>query len=223
MRRYIPPLLFGIGGVAVLLALGVWQMQRLEWKRGILAEIEARVAAAPVALPSAPDAEAHRYLPVRAIGTTGADELHVLVSIRGVGPGYRIVTPFATEGRVILLDRGFVRETEKDILRPPKAMTVTGNLHWPEEIDRFTPKPDLGRNIWFARDVSAMAGILETEPVLLIARTVSETGPPVMPLPVDTSGIPNDHLEYAITWFSLAAVWAGMTLFLLSCIKRKMV
>ncbi len=73
-------------------------------------------------------------------------------------------------------------------------------------------------NIWFARDIAELAAQLHTEPVLIIAR--SDTGDGIEPLPVDTAAIPNDHLQYAITWFSLAAVWLGMTAFLLWRIKR---
>jgi surfeit locus 1 family protein len=70
-------------------------------------------------------------------------------------------------------------------------------------------------NIWFARDVPAMAAALGTDPVLVVQRERTELGSPISPLPVDTSAIPNDHLQYAITWFSLAAVWSAMTFFFL--------
>jgi len=90
-------------------------------------------------------------------------------------------------------------------------VTITGNPHWPDEIDGFTPAPDLAANIWCARDVPALAEALGTEPVLIVARQMSQDRAPVTPLPVDTAGIPNDHLEYAVTWFSLAAIWVAMT------------
>jgi surfeit locus 1 family protein len=100
------------------------------------------------------------------------------------------------------------------------AVTVRGNLHWPDEVDGFTPEADPVRNIWYARDVAALAAHLDTEPVLVIARSLSVPDGSIEPLPVDTSGIPNDHLNYAITWFSLAALWLGMTLYLLWRIRR---
>lgn len=221
MRRIWAPLVFGLVGVAILVSLGRWQLQRLEWKTAVLAEIEARIGADPVAVPANPDREADRYLPVAATGTAGPDELHVLVSVKNVGPGFRVITPFDVDGRRLLLDLGFVREAKKAAARDPGPFRVEGNLHWPDEIDRFTPEPDLVRNIWFAREVDAMAAALGTEPVLIVARATSEADPAVRPMPVDTSGIPNDHLEYAITWFSLAVVWAGMTGFLLWRIWRR--
>ena len=62
---------------------------------------------------------------------------------------------------------------------------------------------------------------LGTEPVLLVLRTTSQVDTPVMPLPVDTAGIPNDHLQYAITWFALAVVWLGMTAVMILRITRR--
>lgn len=219
-RRMIWPLLFGLFGVAILVSLGIWQMQRLAWKQGVLADIEARIAAAPVPLPGTPDREADRYLPVEVAGTIGADFVRVLVSQRGQGAQYRVISPFETGERTILLDRG-VMPTEGAPPLPAGTVTVTGNLHWPQEVDGFTPEPDIARNIWYARDVDALAAHLGAEPVLVIARTLSVPDAPLAALPVDTSGIPNDHLNYAITWFSLAAIWLGMTLFLLWRIRRK--
>ena len=72
-----------------------------------------------------------------------------------------------------------------------------------------------------ARDVPAMAAHLETEPVLVIARTVTGTDARATPLPVSTEGIPNSHLGYAIQWFGLALVWAGMTGFFLWRMHRR--
>ncbi|MFP4304303.1 SURF1 family protein [Rhodosalinus sp.] len=216
MRRFIGPLVIGIAGAAVLIALGVWQVQRLQWKEALLADIEARIAAEPVALPAAPDPRADRYLPVRAEGVIGAEELHVLVSTKTEGAGFRIVTPFETEGgRRLLLDRGFVPDEAKGAERRTGPVAVTGNLHWPDDRSSATPENDPGDNFWFARDLDQMAAALNTEPVLLVVRQEDPPAPGIMPLPVDTSGIPNDHLEYAVTWFGLAAVWVAMSGYLL--------
>lgn len=212
MRKSILiPLIFGIAGVAVLVGLGKWQVERLAWKEDILADIAAHISADPVALPEVMEPERDRYLPVAVTGQIGDAALRVLVSQKQVGAGYRVISALETEGRRVLLDRGFVK-VSADIPAPPEGeITVTGNLHWPDERLSSTPENDVPGNIWFARDIAQMAEILGTEPVLVVARELSVPEAGVSPLPVDTSGIPNDHLSYAITWFSLAAIWAAMT------------
>ncbi|MEM1130601.1 MAG: SURF1 family protein [Pseudomonadota bacterium] len=221
LRSLIAALGLGLAGTAILVALGVWQLQRLEWKQGVLSQIEARIGSAPVALPDMPEPGRDTYLPVQVSGETGENEILVQASRKLVGPGFRVIVPFETGGRRILLDRGFISAADRDAARPPVALTVLGNLHWPDEVDGFTPDPDREAMLWFARDVDQMAEALGTEPVLLIARVVEPSDPKISPLPIDTAGIPNNHLEYAITWFLLAIVWAGMTVYLLVRIRRQ--
>ncbi len=219
-RRMIVPLLFGLLGAAILIGLGIWQVQRLAWKQGILAQIEARLGDTPVPLPDAPDPVADRYLPVAVQGRFVGDETFVLTSDREAGPGFRVIAGFETDsGRRILIDRGFLPEDQGRVARVGGAHAIVGTLHWPDETDSFTPPPDAVRNLWFARDVPAMARALRTEEVLVVAR--SQTGDGITPLPVDTAGIANNHLSYAITWFSLAVVWLGMTVLLLWRIRRR--
>lgn len=222
MGRMVSVAIFGAVGIAILVSLGVWQMQRLAWKEAVLAEIEARIAAAPVDLPQSPDPEADRYLPVTLQGRIGGDVVRVLVSQRGVGAGYRLISVMETEaGRRVLLDRGVLPVADTLPEPPPGLIAVTGNLHWPVERDGFTPENDLAENIWFARDVAALAEHLGAEPVLVIARDMTPPEPAITPLPVTAEGIPNDHLNYAVTWFLLALVWLGMTLFLLWRIRQR--
>jgi surfeit locus 1 family protein len=207
LRRLLFPLALGLVGCAILIGLGTWQLGRLAWKQGILSEIEARIAAAPGPLPA--QGAATPYMPVTVTGDLGGDRLRVLVSRKQIGPGYRIITALETEdGRRVLLDLGFVRDGAP-LPQATGRVTVTGNIHTPDEIDSYTPAPDLPRNMWFARDVAQMSVALGTEETLIVAR--SPVVPGIEPMPVDTAGIPNDHLNYAITWFLLAAVWAGMT------------
>lgn len=217
-RRMIAPLLFGLIGAAILIGLGSWQVQRLHWKAGVLAEIAARIGAAPVALPARPDPQADRFLPVSATGRLIGPPLRVLASRKLVGPGHRIIAVLETGGRRVLVDAGFAPEGTAVSL-PAGQVQVTGNLHWPAEVDSYTPTPDAATGLWFARDVPAMAAALHTEPVLIVARVPVVVGVDV--LPVDTSSIPNDHFGYAVTWFSLAAVWLGMTVLFLWRIRRR--
>lgn len=219
-RRMIAPLLFGLIGATILIGLGVWQLQRLAWKETMLIEIETRIGAAATALPAAPDPQADRFLPVTVAGSFTGEELEVLSSRKEIGAGYRVIAVLqTTDGRRVLVDRGFVREADHRTPRTARDVEVTGNLHWPSEVDSFTPPPDQARNLWFARDVPAMAAALDTETTFIIART--PTGDGIEPLPVDSSAIPNDHLSYAITWFLLAVVWLGMTVLLLWRIRRR--
>ena len=221
MRRLFWPLFFGILGTIVLVSLGTWQMQRMAWKEGIIAEINARIASDPVALPETLDPEQDKYLPVVVRGTITEDEIHLLASTRDVGAVYRLVSAFETEsGRRIMIDRGWIKTEDKDAARPAHDTEVIGNLHWPQERDGFTPENDVDSNIWFARDVDQMATVLNAEPVLVIVREDSDKDAFATPLPVDTAAIPNDHLEYVITWYGLAIVWVAMTLYYLRRMRK---
>jgi len=212
MRRILFLLIVALGGAAVLVALGVWQVQRLAWKEGVIADIQARIAADPVPLPDTPDPVRDAYLPVAVQGTLMGDGIDVLISQKQVGAGYRMIAPLNLGGgRSILADLGFVLSEAKGTINPTGPVTLSGNLQWPQEVDSFTPDPDLGANIWFARDVPAMAQMLHTDPVLLVVRRMDPAVGGITPLPVDTARIPNDHLQYAITWFSLAAIWLAMS------------
>jgi surfeit locus 1 family protein len=220
LRNTIFALVLGLSGCGVLVWLGAWQLQRLEWKVAIIDRAAGMIAADPVALASAPDPEADRYRAVTVTGRFTGEEAHVLTSTRERGPGYLVVAAYETaEGRRIMIDRGFVPEVEKTTPRPARAVDVTGNLNWPDDVTPSTPPYDAGRAIWYGRDVAGMAAVLQTEPLLIIART--DTGDGITPRPVTTAGFRNDHFEYAVTWFLLAAVWLGMTVFLLWRIRAR--
>ena len=224
LSRMIGPLVFGLAGAAVLMSLGFWQLGRLEEKVAIIAAIEARIDAAPAPLPEVPEPGAHRYLPVVVAGRYTGEVVHVLSSTREGGPGSRVMAVLETEGaRRVLVDRGYLPEAA----RPGAdfasgAVTVTGNLDWPSDSDSFTPAPDLGRGLWFSRDVAPIAAHLGTEAVLIVARADDAAAVPGLSAqPIAGAAVRNDHLEYAITWFSLAAVWLGMTAYLMWRIRRR--
>ncbi len=220
-RRMIAPILIGLLGGAILLALGIWQLQRMQWKEGILARIAATISAPPVALPATPDPQRDAFLPVRVSGRLG-DGVRVLASTRDFGPGYRIIRVLTTaEGRRVLVDLGFLMLEAPAPADPEGPVTVTGNLHWPDEVDSWTPAPEIDKGLWFARDLPALARQLKTEPVLIVAREVAPPMAPIRPLPVGLEGIPNNHLNYAITWFLMALAWLGMTGLWLWRIRRR--
>jgi surfeit locus 1 family protein len=221
-RQLIFALVLGVAGSGTLIALGVWQLQRLEWKEGIIAGAEAMIAADPIPLPAAPDPTQDRYRAVNVTGSFTGEEAHVLTSTRESGPGFLVIATYVTsDGRRILIDRGFVPEAEKTAPRPARQLEVTGNLNWPDDVTPSTPPRDPARAIWYGRDVNGIAALLQTEPVLVIAR--SDTGDGILSQPVTTAGFRNDHFQYAVTWFLLAAVWAGMTGLLLWRIRTRTV
>jgi surfeit locus 1 family protein len=221
-RQTIFALLLGLAGTGTLIALGVWQLQRLEWKEAIIAGAEAMIAADPVPLPAVSDPTQDRYRAVTVSGSFTGEEAHVLTSTREEGPGFLVIAAYETDdGRRILIDRGFVVETEKTTPRSARPQPVAGNLNWPDDVTSSTPGYDADRAIWYGRDVAGIAALLNTEPLLVIAR--SDTGDGVSPRPVTTAGFRNDHWQYAVTWFSLAVAWAGMTVFLLWRIRGRTV
>ncbi|MGH1415017.1 MAG: SURF1 family protein [Pelagimonas sp.] len=212
MKRLIAPMLIGLVGAAILVALGTWQLQRLSWKSDILDEIDRVIVAEAQPLPQMIYPSEQRYLPVTMQGTVEDGALFVLVSVKRRGPGWRVISPFTTQdGRRVLLDRGFVPTDKKDAERFTGTAQILGNMHWPDDRNSSTPENDVAKNTWFARDIAQMAEVLDTEPLLIITRNMSPADEGVMPLPVDSSGVANDHLQYAITWFSLAGIWILMT------------
>lgn len=216
MRRgLLAAVIFGLAGTAVLAGLGVWQLQRLGWKETLIARLEGRLAAEPVALPAAPDPARDNFLRVAVEGEVGAEAVYLLTTERPWGAGFRLIAPLATgeAGRTVTVDLGYIPEAMKgEGLAAGQAARVTGALYWPEGGDPFTPEPDRAANIWFARDPEAMAGALGAEPLLIVA-DAHDLGQWPKPLRLGVN-LRNDHLGYAITWFSLAAIWAVMSLLL---------
>ncbi len=222
MTRLWFPIIIGLGGLAILLWLGTWQMQRLAWKEVLLARIEARIADAPVPMPAEPDPEADRYLPVNLTGRFADMPVQrMLASRRQIGAVYRHIAAFdQASGARVLVDIGWLPAGQSLPPLPGAQITLTGNLDWPIESDGFTPAPDLAQNLWYARDVPELAATLEADPVLVVLRDAPEPPLGATPWPVDTAGIPNDHAQYAITWFSLAGVWVLMTGLFMARLRR---
>jgi surfeit locus 1 family protein len=208
--------------LAILLSLGTWQVQRLNWKRELLARIEALQTASPS--PVAPvldkiaqgeDADFRRVV-VECPGLGSAPFLE-LYAVREGQAGARLISACAVRGGgydSLLVDRGFVADTIS--ARPPvKAdvapMRVTGVLRVPEPGNAFSPPNTAQR--WFTRDVEAMArtlGAARPAPLVLMAETSSNPDWPALdpaPIPADIS---NRHLEYAVTWYGLAAALLGV-------------
>lgn len=215
LRKIAFPLILGIVGCGILLRLGLWQMDRLEWKEAILADIAARLTAAPRELSLDLTEARDEYTRVTLTGTPTGEELHVLDSGTAAGTGYRAIASVGTGIGTVLVDLGLIALDNKAAIPLTQEMQITGTLLWPDDQNSSTPEPDLAANIWFARNVDTMSAHLGTLPLMVIASQTSPADPRVTPLPVTTTGIKNDHLEYAITWFLLALVWAIMSLYLI--------
>ncbi len=210
MRRLIFPILLGIAGIALLCSLGIWQVGRMYEKRAQLADMAAGISTPAIDVPATPRAEGDRFRPVTATGRFTGQHLYVLSSQPMIGAGVQVISVLQTNaGRRLLIDRGFLIDQDKRKALIATDVTLTGNLMWPRDANEFTPPPDPQTGMWFARDAAAMGAKLNAEPFIIVAR--SDTGDGIAPMPVDTSNIPNDHWGYAITWFSLAGVWAVMT------------
>ncbi|MDD2869007.1 SURF1 family protein [Neomegalonema sp.] len=215
-------LLFAAAGLALLLSLGLWQLQRLQWKEALIAVAETRISAAPGPLPAAPAPEADQFRPVVVRGRYAEEPETLIATSRAPdGPGFRVVEVFEAETpggafRRILVDRGYVPSAKRDPASRPESLRsggqeLSGVLRWFDEGNFALPAPDLDKRLWFERDVPALAAALGTEPVMILA---ADEDPTALPLadPPDVS-YRNKHLEYAGTWFSLAAAWALMSFF----------
>ncbi len=224
LREMIIPALFGVIGTAILVSLGLWQLDRADQKAALIAEMEQRIFDAPIALPHRPEPERHRYLPVHAAGRFLPEHLFVLSARRAEGPGFHLVQAFETDdGRRILVERGFLPEAVRSDLSLDDGQDVQliGNLHWPRDINRHTPDYDASRNLAFGRDVDDMAQRLGTEPLLLVLRASLPATERISPVPVSDVSIPDPHLGYAVQWFLMAIAWAGMTVFFLWRIRTR--
>ena len=224
LRRMIAPVLFGVVGTAILVSLGLWQLDRADQKAALIAELEARIFDAPVALPAQLSAEEHRYLPVEVEGRFLPAHVFVLAAQKASGPGFHLVQAFETaEGRRILVERGYLPEAARDGLTfgLDADTRLAGNLHWPRDINQHTPDYDAGRNLLFGRDVSEMAALLDTEEVHLVLRAAAPADPVITPVPVYDVTIPDPHLGYAVQWFLMAVAWLGMTVFFLWRIRAQ--
>lgn len=191
-----------------LVALGAWQVQRLAWKRALIAQVDARLAAAPVPAPAdaGPD-DAYRRVAVVGRYRPGRDTLVQASTIRG--PGWWVLTPFdSASAGTILINRGYV-PTRAAPQPPAGTIRVTGLLRLTEPGGGFLRSNDPAADRWYSRDVAAIAakrGLVRIAPYFIDAAETAPGGP-IGGLTIVS--FPNNHLVYAITWFVLAAMAAA--------------
>jgi surfeit locus 1 family protein len=221
------PAVMTLAGLAILVSLGNWQMRRLAWKEGLIAAIAERKGAAPVSV-SEVEWRANaggdiEYTRVKAAGRLLNDkELHLYAFDEKAGPGYHVITPLQqADGSVVLVNRGYVPQDLKDpATRQAGQLTgdveITGLARRPGAKGTFDPDNDAAKNIWYWRDLVGMA-----------AAAVGTHGPRTVPFFIDAEAapeppggwpkggvtrleLPNRHLEYALTWYGLAAALAAV-------------
>lgn len=203
---------------AGLCALGVWQVERLAWKRDLIARVDARIHAAPVAAPDSAT-KADEYRRVTATGSFLHDRATLVQAATVRGPGYWVLTPLRrANGTILLINRGFVPpDARTRYARPVGTVSITGLLRLTEPRGGFLRSNDPAADRWYSRDVAAIATAraLPATPTYFID---ADAAPQPDALPIGGLTVirfPNNHLVYALTWFSLAAMTAGAYILLM--------
>ena len=215
-------------GIAILIGLGTWQVERLAWKEALIARIDARIHAEPLDLAAAERRHAESgdidYTPLTVTGRFFHQDERYFFSTFGGSSGWNVFTPMVTdEGPVLFVNRGFVpyemRDPQKRLAGLPKdTVTVTGLARdaLTEKPGYFIPENDIARHSFYWRDLAGMTQGAdlpqgaEVEPFFLDAGPGRAAGGwPVGGTTV--IDIANNHLQYAFTWYGLAVVLVVMT------------
>jgi len=206
---------FFIAAFGLTLALGTWQVQRLQWKLGVIAALaEANTKPPVTALPT--DETELKALQFHKISLKGrwvdATEFHIAPRYLHDQFGYWIVTPLMLkDGRTLLVNRGWVPGSKKLAEKRPDTLvkgnaTITGLLRIGAERNYFTPASQPLKNVWFGRDIDQMAAFAELKNVVpAMVDIVGEQDLKKLPVPSDgIIRVRNDHLSYVITWYGIA-------------------
>jgi surfeit locus 1 family protein len=228
-RGLLVPGAFALLGLVVLLGLGIWQIERKAWKEGLIATLAQRLTADPVALPPrsawaslTPEKAEFRRVRLR-IAPAGDDAL-VYTSGSALrddvkSPGYFVFTPARLpEGGIVVINRGYV--PNQSYPRLEGAQDIIGSLRWPEAPSWFVTDRD-SSGIWYVRDPLAMArakGWGEVAPFYVEQEAPVPAGGLPHPAQLNVR-LRNDHLQYALTWFGLAAVLVVM--FAIWAVRRR--
>lgn len=206
--------------IGALLALGIWQVERLTWKRALIAQVDARLAAAPTAAPATAAAgDAYRRIVARGVYQPRRDSFVQAATI--YGPGYWVLTPLVVDRRgTILVNRGFVARRAAP-LPPAGQVAVIGLLRLSEPGGGFLRSNDPAADRWYSRDVAAIArkrGLHGVRPYFIDAAETAPGGP-IGGLTVVR--FRNNHLSYAVTWFILAGMAIAGFLYWLRLERRR--
>lgn len=206
-------------GIAILIWLGVWQIQRLHWKEGLLAELAAKAGAEPVNLATAEEIAGQgnaEFLRVRFRATyQHAASMKMLSTYEG-GQGWTIITPaISADGHAVIIDRGRLPGQWPDSFDKPEGeLEITGIVR-PYSHGRayFDPGNDPKANLWYWWDVPAMLAAAnlpaELKPAPFVVQLLPGAATAEFPKPPEPkANLSNNHLGYAITWFGLAIALA---------------
>lgn len=240
VRRLILPAILIVGALGVLIALGTWQLERKAWKDELIATLQSRLAAPPGHLPARErwqrvDAAKDEFTRVEFPATfVPGEEAFVYSSGSGLRPdvkepGYWVFSPARLSGgSLVVVNRGFVPEGRQDAKtrpdgEPEGVVDIVGVMRWPEPRGTFTPNDEPAKNLWFARDPAAMAKAKNwgsIAPFYIDQEAPAAPGglPRVGPL---KANLPNNHLQYAITWYGLALVLVVASLLLFRNLRRQ--
>ncbi len=223
MRRVrigLAPILVPLLLLALTVGLGAWQVERLHWKRRILDAIAHAEAAAPVPLVPGIVPTQFERVTVRGRLDPGREAAYAS-DVRDVGGvptfGVFLLEPLLRPGAPpVLVDLGWVPATTsgRPSVRLGGERTVIGFVRRPEHPALFTPAPDRATRQFYALDPVAIAAAigLDTQVAPFTVVTLRQPGDPAFPDGDATLPRPaNNHLQYAVTWFTLAAITAAMT------------
>lgn len=219
-----------IPAIAVMLGLGTWQLQRMAWKTDLIARVAERVTAPPVALPVAlDDPAAWEFRPVTLSGQFQNDrEMLLLARPRQGQAGYEVMTPFqrADGGGVVLVNRGFVPMDKRAAAsraagRVEGPTSLRGIVRLPQSAGLFQPDNAPGAEVWARADPAAMAAARSLGPVApFLVEALPGQAPGGLPAGIEPRvELPNNHAQYALTWYGLAATLA--VVYVLSQRKRR--
>lgn len=206
---------------AILVSLGTWQVERLYWKEGLIASIEARRTAPPMTAMEAENrisgGEDVDYAAITVGGRFDHARERYFLATHDGEPGFHVYTPLTlADGRVIFVNRGFVPEEFKDPAKRPEGqvageVVITGLVRakLTGKPSSMVPDNDTARNLFFWKDMDAMAstaGIDRAKLMPFFVDADATPNPGGYPLGgVTQIDLPNNHLGYAVTWYGLAA------------------
>jgi surfeit locus 1 family protein len=214
------PTVFTVPAILVMIGLAIWQVQRLHWKEGLIAQRVSRTTADPIPLPPVgTDLSSLEFRRVTVTGTFDhAHELYLAARSQNDNVGYWIMTPLKLDsGETVLIERGWVPENMKKPETRAQgqlagSVTLNGIIRLPQVKTFFQPENEPTKNVWFYIDPAQMAAAAAVPARTDLYLDAEKTDiPGKYPLGGQTRiELPNDHLQYAVTWALLALSLAGV-------------